>query len=88
MRHHSGWLTNWRKLRTFDAVLEFKYADKNFIRFPRQEVAFLEECRKINGCGSLAGDFYTRFKPKNKGFGAVTWLEKRKGICPMADSFF
>ena len=40
---------------------------------PRQEVAFLEECRKIKGCGSLREDFYTRFKPKNYGFGAVTW---------------
>ena len=41
---------------------------------PRQQAAFPEECRKIKGCGSLEGDFYTKFKPKNKGFGAVTWL--------------
>ena len=40
---------------------------------PRQEVAFLKKSRKIKGCGSLEGDFYTRFKPKNKGFWAVTW---------------
>lgn len=39
----------------------------------RQEVAFSEECRKIKGYGSLEGNFYTRFKPENKGFGAVTW---------------
>ena len=42
----------------------------------RQQVAFLEECRKIKGCGSLREDFYTRFKPNFSGFGAVTWLEK------------
>ena len=30
----------------------------------RQEVAFLEECRKIKGFGSLSVDFYTRFKKK------------------------
>ena len=47
--------------------------DKNTIHLPRQQVAFLEECRKIRGCESLREDFYTRFKPKNKGFGAVTW---------------
>ena len=41
----------------------------------RQEVAFSEECRKIKDFGSLREDFYTKFKPKNKGFGAVTWLE-------------
>ena len=39
----------------------------------RQEVAFSEECREIKGPGSLREDFYTKFKPKNKGFGAVTW---------------
>ena len=31
----------------------------------RQQVAFLKECRKIKGCGSLEGEFYTRFKPEN-----------------------
>ena len=41
----------------------------------RQEVAFWEECRKIKGCGSLEEDFYTRFIPIFKDFGAVTWLE-------------
>ena len=39
--------------------------DKSIIHLPRQEVAFLEECRKIKGCGSLKEDFYTRFKPEN-----------------------
>jgi len=34
-------------------------------RVPRQQVAFLEECRKIKGCGSLREDFYTRFIPEN-----------------------
>jgi len=29
----------------------------------RQEVAFLKECRKSKGLGSLKVDFYTRFKP-------------------------
>ena len=43
----------------------------------RQEVAFRKECRKIKGCGSLKVDFYARFKPKNKGFGAVTWWKRR-----------
>ena len=41
----------------------------------RQEVAFMEECRKIKGCGSLREDFYTKFKPEvNDGAGA--WLKK------------
>ena len=44
----------------------------------RQQVAFLEECRKNKGCGSLKEDFYTRFIPENDGFWAVTWLEKRQ----------
>ena len=47
---------------------------KSIVRMPRQQVAFREECRKIKSCGSLGEDFYTRFKPKNKGFGVVTWL--------------
>lgn len=33
------------------------------IEMSRQQVAFLENCRKIKGCGSLEGKFYTRFKP-------------------------
>ena len=41
----------------------------------RQKVAFSEKARKINGSGSLREDFYTKFKPKKCGFGAVTWLE-------------
>jgi len=45
-------------------------------RSSRQEVAFLKECRKIKGFGSLREDFYTKFKPENKGFGAVTWWRK------------
>ena len=43
------------------------------ISLPRQQVAFLKECRKINGCGSLKRNFYTRFIPNFSGFGAVTW---------------
>jgi len=35
----------------------------------RQQVAFLEECRKIKGFGSLKEDFYTKFKPEIKDFG-------------------
>lgn len=31
----------------------------------RQQVAFLKECRKIKGCGSLRKDFYTKYKPEN-----------------------
>ena len=34
----------------------------------RQQVAFLEECRKIKGCGSLKRNFYTRFIPIFEGF--------------------
>lgn len=34
-----------------------------------QEVAFLENARKIGGCGSLKKDFYTGFIPKNKDLG-------------------
>lgn len=44
---------------------------------PRQEVAFRENTRKIKGFGSLEEDFYTRFKPKKCGFGAVTWWKRR-----------
>ena len=56
-------------------IKEKKNYDKNPIHLPRQEVVFSEECRKIKSYGSLREDFYTKFKPKNKGFGAVTWLE-------------
>ena len=43
---------------------------------PRQQVAFGEKARKIEGCGSLEGDFYTRFMTENYVFGAVTWLKR------------
>lgn len=43
------------------------------IEVSRQEVAFLKECRKSKGYGSLRENFYTKFKPENKGFWAVTW---------------
>lgn len=33
--------------------------DESTICLPRQEVAFLEKCRKIKGFGSLKKDFYT-----------------------------
>ena len=49
----------------------------------RQEVAFLKECRKIKGCESLREDFYTKFKPENKGYRAVTWwikIEESKAL--------
>lgn len=39
--------------------------DESTICLSRQQVAFMEECRKIKGCGSLREDFYTKFKPKN-----------------------
>jgi len=58
------------------------------IQMTRQEVAFSEECRRIKGCGSLKVDFYTRFKPENKGFWAVTWWKKEKGFAFYANSFF
>ena len=40
----------------------------------RQQVAFLKECRKIKGFGSLREDFYTKFKPIFESL-AVTWLD-------------
>ena len=52
--------------------------DKSIICLSRQKVAFLEKCRKIKGCGILREDFYTKFKPKNLGFGAVTWLDYQR----------
>lgn len=33
---------------------------QNIIELPRQEVDFLEECRKIKGFGSLREDFYEK----------------------------
>ena len=36
------------------------------------------KAREIKDCGSLREDFYTRFKPKNKGFGAVIWQKRRR----------
>ena len=48
---------------------------------PQQQVAFMEECRKIKGCGSLREDFYTRFIPIFKDFGAVTWLKIKNNMC-------
>lgn len=38
--------------------------DANRTHLPRQEVAFLEGCRKNKGWGSLRRDFYTRFIPE------------------------
>lgn len=38
---------------------EGKYNDKSIIYLPRQQVAFLEECRKSKGCGSLRVFFAT-----------------------------
>ena len=38
---------------------------KKRLKLSGQEVAFGEEARKIEGCGSLREDFYTRFKTGN-----------------------
>lgn len=57
-------------------IIQGEHHDKNPLRLPRQQFAFLEECRKIKGCGSLEEDFYTRFIPNFSGFGAVTWRKK------------
>ena len=43
----------------------------------RQEVAFSKESSKYAGCGILKRNFYTRFIPIFKDFGAVTWWKKR-----------
>lgn len=51
--------------------------DESTICLSRQEVAFREECRKIKGFGSLKRNFYTRFIPIFKNFGAVTWLVEK-----------
>ena len=39
------------------------YYDKSIIYLPRQQCAFLKKSRKIKDCGSLEGDYYTRFIP-------------------------
>jgi len=56
-----------------------RYARKNqsALYLLRQEVAFRGKCRKIKGCGSLKENFYTKFKPVLRDFGAVTWWKKR-----------
>lgn len=43
----------------------------------RQQCAFSKESSKHAGCGSLKRNFYARFIPIFKDFGAVTWLRKR-----------
>ena len=61
----------WRRMRDMYVRNHIWYR-----MMTRQQVAFLEEGRKIKGCGSLKWNFYTRFIPENYGFGAVTWLRK------------
>lgn len=51
-----------------------KCAENKIVHLPRQEVAFWEKARKIEGLESLEGDFYTRFKPEKMWIWAVTWL--------------
>ena len=53
---------------------EENYKKSRTLHLSRQEIAFWGECRKIKGCGSLEGDFYTGFIPEKRGFGAVKWL--------------
>ena len=63
--------------------------DKNTIRVPRQEVAFLEKARKIGGCGSLKEDFYTRklriwgcdMAKKMNSISAVMWVLPECYLC-------
>ena len=45
---------------------------------PRQQCAFSKESSKYAGCEILKRNFYTRFKPENKGFWAVTWWKRCK----------
>ena len=59
-------LVNTRKI---EVILRYAKKNKSPHGMPRQEVAFLEKCRKIKGCGSLEEDFYTRFIPIFKDFG-------------------
>ena len=58
-----------------EMILRLRWGMKIKVFGSRQQVAFGEKARKIEGLESLEGDFYTRFKPENKGFGAVTWLD-------------
>lgn len=53
----------------FRHVKEMDNSDKNTFHLPRQEVAFLEKCREIKGCGSLKRDFYARFMPEKLDLG-------------------
>ena len=53
----------------FRQVKKIDNSDKNTIHLPRQEVAFLEKCREIKGCGSLKRDFYARFMPEKLDLG-------------------
>ena len=47
------------------------------MQMSRQQVAFEEKARKIEGCGSLEEDFYTGFKPDFMWFWVVTWWENK-----------
>ena len=44
----------------------------------RQQCAFSKESSKYEGCGILKRNFYTRFIPIFKEFGAVPWWKMRK----------
>ena len=55
----------WNEEKCYNMGGKGKYYRFAGEKMPQQEVAFLEECRKIKGFGSLREDFYTKFKPEN-----------------------
>lgn len=52
--------------------------DESTICLSRQQCAFSKESSKYAGCGILKRNFYTRFIPIFKDFGAVTWLDYQR----------
>ena len=48
-----------------------------YFQLPRRQCAFSKESSKYVGCGILKRNFYTRFIPIFKDFGAVTWSVRK-----------
>ena len=55
------------------AFYEENFYDEGTFRVSRQQCVFSKESSKYAGCGILKRNFYTRFIPIFKDFGAVTW---------------
>ena len=61
---------HWKEVKVFKKLsktnLDYQFESPALgIHLSRQQVAFLKECRKIKGFGSLREGFYTKFKPEN-----------------------